>query len=239
MLTKGIIIDRVGNDNHYLVRIPILENANDVEHSIVEATLAYTSGIVESFKPDDVVVVGFENHSPDSPIIVGKLFLQEDVNEPRGFANLESLNVSKSVVLPEDTTIAGQSLKNLPNLLETLQIDEEVDVDSKIAQALTPSATGMSQTKAIDSYTGATFTIGSDYQGIYIFTYGNCMIPLILYGMQESVDYKTSAALLNSLGSYQVKVLTYRKEGTTLKIFNKESFIPTGYVAYLFKVKLY
>ena len=239
MLTKGIIIDRVGNDNHYLVRIPILEGASDVEHSIIEATLAYTSGIVESFKPDDVVVVGFENHSPDNPIIVGKLFLQDDVNEPRGFANLESLNVSKSVVLPEDTIIAGQSLKNLPNLLETLQISEEVDVDSKIAQALTPSAIGMSQTKVVDSYTGATFTIGSDYQGIYIFTYGNCMIPLILYGMQESVDYKTSAALLNSQGSYQVKVLTYRKEGTTLKIFNKESFIPTGYIAYLFKVKLY
>ena len=88
MLTKGIIIDRVGNDNHYLVRIPILEGASDVEHSIIEATLAYTSGIVESYKPDDVVVVGFENHSPDSPIIVGKLFLQDDVNETlKDFSN--------------------------------------------------------------------------------------------------------------------------------------------------------
>ena len=134
MLTKGIIVDRVGNDNHFLVRIPILENANDIENSIIEATLSYTTGVVESFKPEDVVIVGFENHSPDNPIIVGKLYLQDDANEPRGFANLESLNVSKSVVLPEDTTIAGQSLKNLTNLLE-LKVSREY-VDDAIDDAI-------------------------------------------------------------------------------------------------------
>ena len=120
MLTKGIIIGRVGSDNHYLVRIPILESANDVSRAIVEATLSYTPGIVESFKENDVVILGFENHNASNPIIVGRLFLQEDINKPRGFANLESLNVSKSVILPEDTTIGGQSLKNLPGLLDSL-----------------------------------------------------------------------------------------------------------------------
>ena len=120
MLTKGIIVNKLVDNNHYIIRIPLLESASDLENSNVEATLAYTSGIVESFKPDDVVIVGFEEHNANRPIIIGKLFLPDDIDEPRGFANFESLNVSKSVTLPDDTTIGGQSLKNLPNILDYL-----------------------------------------------------------------------------------------------------------------------
>lgn len=178
MLTKGIIIDKIGNDNHYLVRIPILETAGDVERSVIQATLSYTPGVVESLKPEDVVIVGFENHSPDSPIIVGKLLLNDDASESRGFANLESLNVSKSVVLPEDTTIAGQSLKNLPNLIDYLLNKESsdtpvppipVDVETSSVALVVNTLTNING-RVLSAYESTSTTI-EGYQ-VYRITYG-------------------------------------------------------------------
>lgn len=110
MLTKGIIVGRVNDDNTYLVRIPLLENIGDATQSVLVATLSYTSGIVESLKKDDVVEIGFEEHSPDNPVIIGKLFLNEDITESRGFANLESLKVRDNVSLPNTTTIGGKEI---------------------------------------------------------------------------------------------------------------------------------
>ena len=110
MLTKGIILERLATDNKYLVRVPVLETPEDVGESSLVATLSYTSGIVESLKSNDAVIIGFEDHNADNPIIIGKLFTQNDQNEPRGYANLESLNVKNKVTLPEGTTIAGQKL---------------------------------------------------------------------------------------------------------------------------------
>ena len=127
MLTKGIIINKIGNDNHYLVRIPILENAGDTTQSIVEATLAYTAGIVESLNVDDVVIVGFENHNATKPIIIGKLWLQDDLSSSRGFANLESLSVKSSASLPNDITFGGKEFNNISGMLEHI---EDIDAGS-------------------------------------------------------------------------------------------------------------
>ena len=108
---------------------------------------------------------------------------------------------------------------------------------------MTPTAVGQGQTKSnVNGYTGATFTIGtSGYGGLYIFTYGNCMILLPIYGLTANTEYKVAASLVNSYGSYSCKVLTYRyvSSSGTLQIYQKENYIPTGYGCALFKVKLY
>lgn len=142
MLTKAIIVDKIGNDNHYLVRIPILESAGDTTQSIIEATLSYTPGIIESFKKDDVVIVGFENHSPDSPIIMGRLWLTEDLVDARGYANIESLNVKDYVSLPNNITIGGKDFINISGLLEYLKDRIDSDESSPIESVSWGSITG-------------------------------------------------------------------------------------------------
>ena len=268
MLTKAIILNRL-LDNHYLVRIPILENPNDSEISKVEATLSHTPGIVEAFKKDDVVIVGFEDHSPYKPIILGKLFVDEDENEPRGYAQVESLEVKESASLPNDLTIGGRDFQNVSQMFDNLQdlqdssiedvvtnvdghlyyggssSNDEIATIGNIQLALTPNLVSAPATTQLlmdvddSNYYGAQFTIGSDYNGLYIFTYANCMILLSCYNMTDNTKYKTCACLMDQDGSYSNKILTYKKLENTLYIYNKENIIPSGYTAYLFRVKLY
>jgi len=113
-----------------------------------------------------------------------------------------------------------------------------------INSAMTPTAVGQTTTTYISAigYNGAEFTIGTTgIGGLYIFTYGYCMILLPIYSLSSGVDYKVSAAILDSYGSYNTQVLTYRWDSSSgkLRIFQKNNTIPTGYGAYLFKVKLY
>ena len=118
MLTKGIILGKVVDDNHYMVRIPLLENTGDLDKSNVLATLAYTSGVVESLKEGDAVIVGFEEHDAFKPVIVGRLFTTDSVKEPRGYANVEALNVKNSASLPDNLTIGGIDFENVSGMFE-------------------------------------------------------------------------------------------------------------------------
>lgn len=106
---------------------------------------------------------------------------------------------------------------------------------------LTPNAVGSATTSAnVNGYNGAQFTIG-DNNGLYFFTYGNCSVMIPVYGLVAGTEYKIASAL-NGGGQagFQVKVLTYRLTGDgDLQIYQKENFIPTGYTAYLMRIKLY
>lgn len=106
---------------------------------------------------------------------------------------------------------------------------------------LTPTAVGQTQTVAnVNGYNGASFNIGTlGFFGLYIFTYGNCMVLLPVYNLTAGTEYKVTAVLVNSAGSYASKVLTYRFYRGFLAIYNKENYIPTGYGCALFKVALY
>lgn len=103
MITKGIILERVVNSNIYKVRIPYLEKAGFNAEETHEAILCHEPGVIESYLPGDVVLIGFEDHNANQPIILGKLYLQE--NASRGYGNFESLNVSSSANLPQNTCI--------------------------------------------------------------------------------------------------------------------------------------
>jgi hypothetical protein len=77
--------------------------------------------------------------------------------------------------------------------------------------------------------------------GIYVFTYGNCMISLVAYGLTSETEYKTSACLVDGSGNYKVKVLTYKYVSALGKmyIYSKENYMPQGWGAALYKIKLY
>ena len=134
-------------------------------------------------------------------------------------------------------------------------------VEGSIQGALTPELVGTETSGEVtwgdgNTNNGFRFTLAegipsselSSVWGLYIFTYGNCMIMIPLYGAQSSVAYAVSAALVGSGGSYQVKVLRYEMlnyddmhggRDIKLQFFERNDFIPTGYTGYLFKVKLY
>lgn len=117
MLTKAIILGRKQGTNKYTVRIPYFESAGG-RQSIFDATLCITPGVTESYKKDDVVFVGFEDHEINNVIILGKLYLPNDNSTSRGFANLDALEVNGEVKLPKNTTIGGFKIPDLASAFE-------------------------------------------------------------------------------------------------------------------------
>ena len=130
---------------------------------------------------------------------------------------------------------------NLPSSDGTLALT------SNVQSAMTPTAVGQATTASnigSTGFKGAEFTIGTtlaNIGGLYIFTYGYCMILLPIYGISSGVEYKVAAAILDEYGSYSNLILTYKwnQSNGKLYVYNKNNKIPTGYGAYLFKVKLY
>lgn len=121
MLTKGIILEKVINSNKYIVRIPFLESSGVYTRTTYEAILAYNPSITEELKVGDVVILGFEEHTATKPVILGKLFTNE--SETRGHASFESLDVSNTVNLPDDTTIGGVDILEKINKLDNISVE--------------------------------------------------------------------------------------------------------------------
>lgn len=104
MITKAIVIDRNINSNKYNVRIPYLETAGGKTTSY-EAILSTVPGISDAYAPGDVVLIGFEDHQPDKPIILGKLYVEGE--ERRGQLDVGSIKVSGTAELSKNTVIEG------------------------------------------------------------------------------------------------------------------------------------
>ena len=105
MLTKGIIMERVLNSNTYKVRIPYLEKAGFANRDYLEAIVSHEPALIDSYNVGDVVIIGFEDHQGDKPIIIGKLLLNDD--ESRGSANIDAIEVLNSATLPENTMVGN------------------------------------------------------------------------------------------------------------------------------------
>ena len=116
MITKGIIMERVLNSNTYKVRIPYLERAGINDKNYLEAIVSHEPGIVDNYQVGDVVIVGFEDHNGDKPIILGKLLLNND--DSRGAANVDALDVSTSARLPQNTMIGDIDIYKLLSALQ-------------------------------------------------------------------------------------------------------------------------
>lgn len=118
MLTKAIIKAKSPSGDSYSVRIPYLEKPNTGPR-IEEAVLSHEPALRESYKPGDVVVVGFEDHNADKPVILGKLRLPGE--EPRGNASLHGLEVTGSASLPDDTAIGGISADRIKEAIREVE----------------------------------------------------------------------------------------------------------------------
>ena len=108
--------------------------------------------------------------------------------------------------------------------------------------SLTPELIGSSLivSNIVDQFKGVSFNVNlNDYNGYYFFTYGNCMMSVPIYNLTEGTEYKVAGAMVDINGQYGVKLLTYKYQSGVLYFYQKENYMPLGYTAYLFKIKLY
>jgi len=126
MLTKGTIIQRVIGTNKYLVDIPFLQNAG-IQSDPYEAILSSSPSLNEAYYEGDVVILGFEDHRAEKPIILGKLY--SDTSSQRGHENLESLTVGNSANLPENTIIGDITYNQLKDIFRKVDTIAESSID--------------------------------------------------------------------------------------------------------------
>lgn len=125
MITKAIIKSTPALDgNKYTVYIPILRNANDSESdAIFEASLCYTSGIINSLKVDDVVFVSFEDNLYNKPVILGKLFKANSEDNITTQIIAKTLKVTENLDLQNKSNIQDTAIKEAEQSIEGLRKD--------------------------------------------------------------------------------------------------------------------
>ena len=108
--------------NIFHVRIPLMEDNTETE-SEFEAILATPSGVYKGIEVGDCVIVTFEDDKYDMAIILGKLFT--DVPEStQAYGLFNQLEVTGSVVLPEDTKIGRYTPQDIFNLYQGVDLKE-------------------------------------------------------------------------------------------------------------------
>lgn len=122
MITKGIILN-INSDNTCEVHVPLFDTAGIPDRSIVTATFAITPGIYNSYAPNDVVYVGFENNEVSAAFIIGKLYVSPTSEDSRNVGAIigNSLKIIDKVTLPINTTIGNISANDLANLNNTIR----------------------------------------------------------------------------------------------------------------------
>ena len=108
MITKGKIVSlNTLNSSYYKVYIPLFQKSNESkENAILKATCVGISGIENSLKINDTVIIGFEDNKGQKPIILGKLFTgHEDAAEITTTLTTKSLTVTENTNLGLNTNI--------------------------------------------------------------------------------------------------------------------------------------
>ena len=111
MVTKGILQTIDFNGNTCTVRLPYFETASINDPIVLNATFMMVPGVYNGYKPNDVVLVAFEDGQINNPVVIGKLFLgtNNESAEPRGAIDVANLKVGQDATIPVDTklTYAG------------------------------------------------------------------------------------------------------------------------------------
>ena len=111
MVTKGILQTIDFNGNTCTVRLPYFETASINDPIVLNATFMMVPGVYNGYKPNDVVLVAFEDGQINNPVVIGKLFLgtNNESSEPRGAIDVANLKVGQDATIPVDTklTYAG------------------------------------------------------------------------------------------------------------------------------------
>ena len=163
MLTKGLVKSK--SPDGYYVRIPYLETASSGP-VVLRCTLSHEPALGEAIAVGDVVILGFEDHNADKPVVLGKLALPGEGH--RGCADLVDLSVSGKAALPMDTTIGGVSAEAL---IEGLRL-------------------GSVNGESIDSLRGALASSGGDPDEGVVVSVSSIRVPTgrLLAGNSEAAD---------------------------------------------------
>ena len=126
-LPKGAYTDENGNlitDNKFKIYIPLFRRAGEskdskLSASTMYATLMYNPGSENGYKVGDIVYISFENNQMGSPVILGKLYLNNsnDSFNPSYLVG-DSLNINKTAHLPLSTKIGDISGDDLTALIQ-------------------------------------------------------------------------------------------------------------------------
>lgn len=123
IVTKAYVTKVPDTDsNMFRVRVPLMEDNTETE-SEFEAILSIPSGVYKGIEVGDCVIVTFEDDKYDMAIILGKLFT--DVPEStQAYGLFNQLEVTGSVVLPEDTKIGNYTPQDIFNLYQGVDLKE-------------------------------------------------------------------------------------------------------------------
>lgn len=171
MVTKGIIQTIDFNGNTCAVRLPYFETASINDPVVLNATLLIVPGIYNGYKPNDVVLVAFEDGQINNPVVIGKLFLgaNKESAESRGAINVTNFKADQNATIPVDTklTYAGDdknraavakdlsTYKTIADIIKSIQnhsekigsataqlIDDGVKLGAKVDKVNDGSTTG-------------------------------------------------------------------------------------------------
>lgn len=120
MFTKALIVDTPKQgDNIYRVRIPLFEDTTGTE-IVYDALCCHAPGTYGGLNPGDCVYVSFEDGKMNIPVIIGRLYVEEQDDYAKGFFN--NLYVINAAKLPMSTTFGNQGLTidNLYNMVNYL-----------------------------------------------------------------------------------------------------------------------
>lgn len=126
MITKGVITEIL--DKYTMrVRIPIFDRIDDsslnvLNSDLLDSPICTLPNTDPNLRPDDIVVIGFEDNDYSRPVILGCLYCSRISSYPS--INADSLNVLNGALLPEDTSIGkvnAQNIKCLEGCIENIQ----------------------------------------------------------------------------------------------------------------------
>lgn len=116
LFTKALIVSLPKEgDNFYKVRIPLFEDTSGKE-IIFNALCCHAPGIYGGLNSGDCVYVIFEDNKLTTPVIIGRLYVEEQDDYSKGYFN--NLNVSNRASLPASTTFGNMKISALYDTIQ-------------------------------------------------------------------------------------------------------------------------
>ena len=124
MITTKAYVTKVPEDdsNIFTVRVPLMEDNTETEAEF-EAILSHSPGIYKGIEVGDCVIITYEDDKYDTAIILGKLFTEVSEND-QAFGLFNQLEVTGSVILPQDTKIGNYTPQDIFNLYQGVDMKE-------------------------------------------------------------------------------------------------------------------
>ena len=122
MITRAIITSTDLSNGKVEVRIPIFEDRQNSSFSISTASILCIPGINIDYRVGDIVVIGFEDNDPGSPIVLGYLKLANRNIEPNLYITAKEVVVEDKFNSPTDTTIGISSYQDIFDSVDSLGV---------------------------------------------------------------------------------------------------------------------